>query len=448
MPRKTRYWISLAAATLLSARSYAGDIRKLTLQDAVQLAISQNRSLKIARLKLKEAEQRKVEQRSSYFPELTDHAKADENTGIEHVAIPAGALGTVNGTLVPDKNINLPQGRKNLLLNVATVSQPLTQLIRIHQSNLIAAAEISMSRDDLKKAEDQIALDVHNLYFEILIARLEKDAAQQQSNYATEKLRESEDDFRAGNALRVATMEGRAALLEGRQAVLNADLQLSDLNTEFDNLLGLSLDTELDLDPSMPAAPELRPQEEYIRAAWSQNPEIAAAEDSIRKAKAAVAEARTAYIPDVSAYFTNTWQDGVSFLVRNFSTVGAQLNWDVFDFGKRRASVREREAQLAQAEENLRRLKDDAASDVKRTYNKLTQTKSLIAVATQVVSLRQESERLAQNQLTQGIVNVSDRRQASAAAYKSQADLLRANLNYLTAWAELQRTVGQTPGFR
>jgi outer membrane protein TolC len=448
MPRKTRYWISLAAATLLSATSYAGDLRKLTLQEAVQLAISQNRSLKIARLKIKEAEQRKVEQRSSYFPELTDHAKADENTGIEHVAIPAGALGTVNGTLVPDKNINLPQGRKNLLLNVATVSQPLTQLIRIHQSNLIAAAEISMSRDDLKKAEDQIALDVHNLYFEILIARLEKDAAQQQTNYATEKLRESEDDFRAGNALRVATMEGQAALLEGRQAVLNADLQLSDLNTEFDNLLGLSLDTELDLDPSMPAAPDLQPQEEYVRNAWSQNPEIAAAEDAIRRAKAAVAETRTAYIPDVSAYFSNTWQDGISFLVRNFSTVGAQLNWDVFDFGKRRASVREREAQLAEAEENLRRLKDDVASDVKRTYNKLTQTKSLIAVATQVVSLRQESERLAQNQLTQGIVNVSDRRQASAAAYKSQADLLRANLNYLTAWAELQRTVGQTPGFR
>src|SRR5271156_3588872 len=196
MPRKTRCWISIAAAILLSARSYAGELRKLTLQEAVQLAIGQNRGLKIARLKIREAEQRKVEQKSSYFPELTDHAKADENTGIDHVAIPAGALGTVNGTLVPDKNINLPQGRKNLLLNVATVSQPLTQLIHVHQANLIAAAELSMSRDDLKKAEDQIALDAHNLYFEILIARLEKEAAQQQTTYATEKLRESEDEFR------------------------------------------------------------------------------------------------------------------------------------------------------------------------------------------------------------------------------------------------------------
>jgi outer membrane protein TolC len=182
-----------------------------------------------------------------------------------------------------------------------------------------------------------------------------------------------------------------------------------------------------------------------VQKAWGQNPDITAAEDTVRKAKAGVAVAKTAYIPDVSAYFTNTWQDGVSFLVRNFSTVGAQLNWEVFDFGKRRATVRERESQLAQAEENLRRLKDDVATDIERSYDKLVRTKSLIEVAKQVASLRQESERLAQNQLAQGVVTIADRRRASSATYKSQADLLQAQLNHLVAWVELQRTIGQTP---
>jgi hypothetical protein len=74
-------------------------------------------------------------------------------------------------------------------------------------------------------------------------------------------------------------------------------------------------------------------------------------------------------------------------------------------------------------------------------------TKSLVEVAQQVGKLRQESERLAQNQLAQGVVLVSDRRQATAAAYKAQADWLQANLGYLLAWAELQESVGITPGF-
>ena len=44
-----------------------------------------------------------------------------------------------------------------------------------------------------------------------------------------------------------------------------------------------------------------------------------------------------------------------------------------------------------------------------------------MAVANQVVALRQESERLAKNQVTQGVITVSEQRHASAASYKSQA---------------------------
>jgi outer membrane protein TolC len=137
----------------------------------------------------------------------------------------------------------------------------------------------------------------------------------------------------------------------------------------------------------------------------------------------------------------------VPFLVRNFGTFGVSLNWDVFDFGKRRAGVRESEAQLAQAEENVRRLKDEVAVSIERSYNKVQRTKSVVEVAQQVVKLRQESERLAENQLTQGVVLVSERRQATADTYKAQADFLQANLGYLLAWAELEQAVGRTPGF-
>ena len=69
------------------------------------------------------------------------------------------------------------------------------------------------------------------------------------------------------------------------------------------------------------------------------------------------------------------------FLVRNFGTFGVIMTWDVFDFGKRRAAVREREDQLAEAEENLRRLKEEVAVSIERSYNKVQRTKSLVEVA-------------------------------------------------------------------
>jgi hypothetical protein len=67
-------------------------------------------------------------------------------------------------------------------------------------------------------------------------------------------------------------------------------------------------------------------------------------------------------------------------------------------------------------------------------------------VAGQVLSLRREGERLAANQLNHGVVLASDRRQATAATFKAQADYLQASLGYLLAQAELEQAAGRTPG--
>jgi outer membrane protein TolC len=435
-----------ALLSLLAPFQYGAEVRKLTLKEAVELAIGQNRSLRIARLKIVENEQKKAGERASYFPSIKDAANANDSTGVDHLVIPAGALGRVQGQLVPGSAVNIPQGLHHLLLNDASISQPLTQLIRIHEANRIAAAEVAISRADLKKAEDQVAIDVHRLYFAVLIAQLQKRAAEGQTAYARQELKENLEAVRNGSLLRVSGIQGDVDVLEGQQAVLTADLQVTDLNTELDDLLGLPLDTKLDLEPMESIGPDKRPLEEYVQAAWANNPEIAAAEESIKKASAAVKSAKSAFIPDITAFASDTWQNGVPFIVTNFGTFGVQLNYDVYDFGKRRAAVKQRDAQLAQAEENLKRLKDSISVQVERNYNAVERTKNLVAVADQVVALRRENERLSHNQVTQGVVTVANTLEAASATYKSQVNLLQANLNYMLAWAELKQTIGQTPG--
>ncbi|HKE29438.1 MAG TPA: TolC family protein [Bryobacteraceae bacterium] len=441
--------LALAALAMQTAApQHAPNVVRLTLSDAVRQAMSQNRALKIARLKVAEKEHNKAGEHAGYFPAIANESNALHITDLQFVEIPVGGFGTVAGNPIPAQAITLPQGNLTFYSSGTQISQPLTQLIRIRQANRMAAAEVAISRDDLKKAENQVALDVHNLYFGILIARLRKQAAEQQSVYASEQLKESDQDVLKGAALKIASIQGRATLLESQQAVLTADLQLADLTTELNDILGLPLDTRVDLDPAVPMSFDQRPREEYVQAAWTARPEILAAEESIRKARAGVTAAKSAYIPDITAYARHSYQDGVPFLVHNFGTFGFHLTWDVFDFGKRRAAVLEREAGLAQAEENLRRLKDEVAVAIERSYNKLERTRSMVQVATQVVRLRQEGERLAQNQLVQGVILASERRQATAASYQAQADFLQASLGYALAWAELEQTVGHTPGLR
>jgi outer membrane protein TolC len=433
--------------TLAAAPQEAAEARRLTLTDAVQLALGQNRDLKIARLKVVENQQKKAEAKSGYFPEITNHSTFLHLTDLSNIEIPTGALGQFSNIgPVPNHDFLIGQGSKTLETSGTQLTQPLTQLIRIHQANRIAASEIAASRDEVKKAENEIAVKVHELYFGILVTRLQKRAADQETAYANTRLRESEEEVRNGSALKVSTIDGQAGLLQSEQAALTAELQLSDLTTELNDLLGLPLDTALELGPVQTALLDDRSREEYERLAFAENPQILAAEQAVEQAKAGITAAKSAFIPDVSAIARQSYQNGVAFLVHNFGTFGLTLDYDVFDFGKRRAVVREREAKLAQAKENVERLKEAVSVQIERSYNKVERTKHMLQVATQVVKLREESERLSENQLAQGVVLVSNRRQASAATYKAQADMLQAQLAYLLAGAELEETTGRTPG--
>ncbi|MGO9257799.1 MAG: TolC family protein [Bryobacteraceae bacterium] len=437
----------LAYLLLIVPAAFAAEPQKLTLPDAVRMALAQNRSLKIARLKVAENEQKKAANRADYFPELKNQSMIAHTTAVEDIGIPAGAFGTIpGGGLSPDRNVLITQGNQTFFTSGTSLTQPLTPLIRIHAANRIAAAETAASRDDLKAAENEVALQVHQVYYNILTTRLRKLAAEQESAYSETRLSESQQDIRNGNALKVAAIEGRAGLLQSLQDSLTLDLQLSDLNYELNDLLALPLDTRLELSPVEPVALPGPSREEALSAALAENPQIAAAQEKVEQAKAGVAAAKSAYIPDVSVFARQSYQSGVPFLVHNFGTFGASLNYDLFDFGKRRAVVREREAELAQAEQNVEKLKDSMSVQIERSLNKVERTEQMLQVAAEVVKLRAEGERVTQNQLTEGVVLVSARRQASAASYKAQADLLQAQLAHLFAQAELEQTIGRTPG--
>ncbi len=123
--------------------------------------------------------------------------------------------------------------------------------------------------------------------------------------------------MRAGNALEVAVIGARASLLKTRQSLLATENLVSDLNAEMDDLLGLPLDTELELaDVSSPPA-ECLTREQCLTAALNHNPVLQAAKETVSKARSGLAAARYEYIPDVGAFARNTYQSGVPWLQRS-----------------------------------------------------------------------------------------------------------------------------------
>jgi outer membrane protein TolC len=183
-----------------------------------------------------------------------------------------------------------------------------------------------------------------------------------------------------------------------------------------------------------------------VRAATASHPEIIRARYHVDKAEAAVRLAKAdIMIPDIDVFGRYSYQHGVPFLARNFGTLGVQLHYDLFDGGRKRATLGERAAQLSRARENLARLEDEVTLAVETAYNKLDRTQQMMTVSEEVVALRVESNRVQQQELLRGAALTSQADLATAQEYEAKTLLLQSQLNYVQAQDELLHAMGRTP---
>src|ERR1700758_4509856 len=71
--------------------------------------------------------------------------------------------------------------------------------------------------------------------------------------------------------------------------------------------------------------------------------------------------------------------------------------------GKRSALVRERRAEVSEAEEDLERTKEEVGVRIVAIYNKLETTRAMVEVAREDLAARQENARLSDEQFKRGV---------------------------------------------
>jgi outer membrane protein TolC len=225
-------------------------------------------------------------------------------------------------------------------------------------------------------------------------------------------------------------------------------LQRSDLQLQLNDVTGLPLTTALVLDPNvspMSGAAERCEREACVREALESHPEIAEARAQVEKAASAVRLAKYEFIPDVEAFARYSFQNNVPFLAGRFGTIGVRASVDLFDGGRKRAVLRERETQLAQAKENLTRISDGVELRIQTAYNKMERTRQMIAVSEELLALRDEARRVAANLLAQGGALGSQAKESAALELEARAALLQSQLDYVQAVDEMDAAVGRRP---
>jgi outer membrane protein TolC len=420
---------------------------QLTLSKAVAMSMQHNRHLTLARLAADESREKRAIALAPYYPHITNESNALYLTDLEGVAIPAGAFGYSTSTgLIPNQTLRIGQGAQDAFTSGTGLVQPITQFFKIHAGSKAAESDVQTAEITEKDTENSISLLVHKLYFALLTTEARFSAAKESVSAATVVEQESIRAVAEGRSLEVATLESHAALLDQQQSVLKVQLSLDDLTLQLDDALGLPLGTKLILDPYVDAeSPALPSRSEAIATARDRNPKVLEAQQTVEKAKAGLAAARAAYIPDISGLARYSYQSGVPFLVHHFGTFGGTVSYDLFDGGAREFKLKQAKIQLQMARIQLDQTEADVAIEISAAYDQVDELHQLVAVASEALKARTEAARISAQRQQQNAELPSGVAKSQTVVSAANASLLEAKLGLYLAENSIQQMLGVRP---
>jgi len=154
--------------------------------------------------------------------------------------------------------------------------------------------------------------------------------------------------------------------------------------------------------------------------------------------------ARAEFLPKVNAF--SSWEeDNQTFLARggNNWTVGANLNFNIFDGGANRARLAAARYRRTQAQAQLERMAASVKLQVREAYLNLTTAQQRVEVSRQAQSQAEESLRILQNRYEAGLATITDLLQLETAHTSAQKNYLNALFDYRLSYAALELATGE-----
>jgi multidrug efflux pump subunit AcrB/outer membrane protein TolC len=426
----------------LALRSQQDDTRiRLTLDDAVALAMKQGYASKLANARVAAADAHERGATTDLLPQLAvtgDHLRSSGRTTI---VIPQGALGNESsGMPLPSTDRRFDQGAAALTYSQLSLTQPVTQLWRIRQAQGLAAAQTRSAAAERSRTEADVRLAVERLYASVLIAQAKEHAAELAVKAARHQSNDAERAVASGNGVSANALGAKASALDAELAWTSA----ADAETELRSALALEPGTHLELVAPETKRDSLLALDDYLTKAFAGSPEVAVASAALEQAHRASNLARADFIPDIGVGVTYTRLNGVSFLPRQAVGFSVQGSWTVWDWGKRSSVSRERAAQESAATTALALARDRVSVDVEKAYRFVQRAERSAGVARAAADARRAALSVLRDRCDHGLATTSSVETAEADLAQSETRVLAAELQIRVARAELTRATGAT----
>jgi outer membrane protein TolC len=426
-----------------SASSTDTDAPVLTLEDAVSLALSNNRLVKNSALEAQKYDFRVSTARTRRLPQFQFATLGGELMHSFDFTFDQGAFGTYPGVgPIPGKKTTIRQPARFTTYTTGAIDQPITQQYKIGLG--IRATELGrlIAREDVRAERQKIAAEVRTAYFELVATQAGVEAAREAVKTLEEAQRVTLRYISEQTVLRGDALEVDARLAKSRYELSVAENGLATQSEELNQLLGRDLGTRFRVDPMLEDdATDLTLDAARNKAAQGR-PEIRQAFLKEKQAEYDRRIAKAEYIPDLSLSVRYQGLSNVRVLPENVSTAGFYLTWEPFDWGRRRNNVAEKSKTVEQARNGLRETESQIAVEIGAKYRKWQEAALLLKATRTGHQAATEQFRTTSNRYTEQAALLRDVLQAQARSTETEFQYQHALSSYWSALADLRRAMG------
>lgn len=427
----------LLSILLLPAVLHAQSIKKLTLQEAIDLGITNSKNLKLSQNKIDEAVARLAVVKDNVLP------TASASFLYNHAEIPTNTL-TIGG----GNPIHLPS-RADAFVGTAAIQEVIYGGGKYRYAQESTKLLTDVARLDADKNKEEVSYAVINTYFSLFKVMQSKKVVAQNLAAIASQLKQAQRFFEQGivtknDVLRFQLQQANVSLTD-----LEIENNRKIINYNLDILLGLSEDTEITISESDLPLQLLQPLSTYISTAFSNRQELQQLDLQNKVAdfniKSIKANTRPTVGVGANLYYINP---SGSFIPPSEQfimpiTIGATVSWNVASLWNNKNKVAE--AKIQQKEIGLQKdvLSDNVKTELNKNYQNYQLAIKRIAILETSIAQATENDKLLESKYKNNIASATDRIDAETLLYQAKINLELAKADAKLAYYTLLRSTGK-----
>lgn len=409
----------------------------ITLDEAIALALQNNRGLQASRLVLEQQQANLEAQRAALFPTLstdfTFSRDSNEQTSLD-----------AQGNLQTGNTSTNAQGNLQLGYDIYSGGE---RAARITQAEL----QVRQQRLEVERISEQTRFDATDRYYLLQNADAQVAIAQASVEDTTQSLRDARLLEQAGLGTRFDVLRAEGDLATANEALTRRISEQRTARRQLANVVSVGQHVELT------AANEINPAgtwpsslEETIVRAYKNRAELEQqlVQGEIREQDRYIAMSQV--IPRVDFVARYGYQDDFddeTEVLENYSFL-ARIRWTFFDGGRAFAQARQANRQIDEANTEFARQRGDIRVQVEQAFFELIANRENISSTRVNVARFEEALRLARLRFQAGVGTQTDVINAQRDLADARGRFLDAVIGYNRSLNSLQRAVSNVPDDR